>query len=158
MLRRGIAVAALLMVVASLEPASAQRVRVGVLNCDISAGLGLFLGSQRQLVCTFTSDRPGGLSEVYHGSITRIGLDIGVTAGAQMVWAVYSEYVGGTPGSLAGDYVGASGEATIAAGLGANVLVGGSNRSVALQPLSVQGQVGLNVAVGVADLRLRQGR
>jgi hypothetical protein len=156
MVRKG-AVAAALLLVASLEPASAQRIRAGVLNCDISAGLGLFIGSQRQLVCTFTPDR-GGPQEVYHGSITRIGLDVGITAGAHMVWAVHAEYWGGTPGALAGDYVGASGEATLAAGLGANVLVGGSNRTIALQPLSVQGQVGLNVALGVADLRLRPGR
>ena len=74
-----------------------------------------------------------------------------------MVWAVHSEYWGGTAGALAGDYAGASGEATVAVGLGANVLVGGSNRSVALQPVSVQGQVGLNVAVGVAGLHLRPG-
>jgi hypothetical protein len=71
-----------------------------------------------------------------------------------MVWGVFTETNRG-PGFLAGDYVGASGEATIAAGLGANVLIGGSNRTVALQPVSVSGQVGLNLAVGVADLRLR---
>jgi hypothetical protein len=74
-----------------------------------------------------------------------------------MVWAVHAEYWGGSPRALAVDYVGASGEASLVAGLGANVLVGGSNRSIALQPVSIQGQVGLNVAVGVADLRLRPG-
>jgi hypothetical protein len=71
-----------------------------------------------------------------------------------MVWAVFTGTSGG-PAFLAGDYVGASGEATVAAGLGANVLVGGSNRSVALQPVSVSGQVGLNLAVGIGDLSLR---
>ena len=74
-----------------------------------------------------------------------------------MVWAVFSEFVGPRPGSLAGDYIGATGEATVAVGLGANVLMGGSNRQVALQPLSISGQVGLNLAVGVAELRLRPG-
>ena len=74
-----------------------------------------------------------------------------------MVWAVYSETVAGI-GALAGDYVGATGEATVAVGLGANVLIGGSNRTVALQPLSVTGQTGLNLAVGVADLSLRRAR
>ena len=156
MYRKAIA-AALLLAAASVETADAQRIRAGVLNCDISGGLGLIIGSQRSVRCLFTPDGPGR-AEVYSGSITRIGIDIGATAGAHMVWGVYAEYWGGTPGALAGDYVGASGEATLAAGLGANVLVGGSNRTVALQPLSVQGQVGLNVALGVADLRLRPGR
>jgi hypothetical protein len=74
-----------------------------------------------------------------------------------MVWAVFND-TAGPRSTLAGDYVGASGEASIAAGLGANVLVGGSNRTVALQPLSIQGQVGLNLALGVAELRLRPAR
>ena len=156
MYRKAIA-AALLLAAASVETADAQRIRAGVLNCDISGGLGLIIGSQRTVSCLFTPDGPGR-QEVYHGSISRFGLDIGVTTGAQMVWGVWAEYWGGTAGALAGDYIGASGEATVAAGLGANVLIGGSNRSVALQPLSVQGQVGLNVALGVAELRLRPGR
>jgi hypothetical protein len=74
-----------------------------------------------------------------------------------MVWGVFTDSVGPNPGFLAGDYFGASGEVTIAAGLGANVLVGGSNRTVALQPISVDSSVGLNLAVGVAELRLRPG-
>jgi hypothetical protein len=102
--------------------------------------------------CLYTPELPGP-QEAYVGAITRFGLDIGITTGGVMVWAVFSGTSGG-PGFLTGDYVGASGEATIAAGLGANVLVGGSNRTVALQPLSVSGQIGLNVALGVADLSL----
>ena len=158
MFRKTIAAAAVLLALAALEPASAQpRTRAGVLGCDVSGGIGLIIGSQRRLVCTFTPDG-GGPQEVYHGTISRFGLDIGATAGGTMVWAVFSEFVGPRPGSLAGDYIGATGEATIAVGLGANVLVGGSNRQVALQPLSVGGQIGLNLAVGVADLQLRVGR
>ena len=156
MCRKSIAAVVLLLAAASFEPAQAQRVKAGTLDCDISGGLGLIIGSQRAVRCLFTPDGPGP-REVYHGSISRIGLDIGATARAHMVWAVHAEYWGGSPGALAGDYVGASGEASLVAGLGANVLVGGSNRSIALQPISVQGQVGLNVAVGVADLRLRPG-
>ncbi|MBX9772967.1 MAG: DUF992 domain-containing protein [Xanthobacteraceae bacterium] len=152
-----IAAAALLAVFAALEPAAAQRTRAGMLGCDVSGGIGLIIGSQRRLVCTFSPDG-GGPQEVYHGTISRLGLDIGATAGGTMAWAVFSEFVGPRPGSLAGDYIGATGEATIAVGLGANVLVGGSNRQIALQPLSVGGQVGLNLAVGVAELQLRVGR
>ena len=80
-------------------------------------------------------------------------LDLGLTGGGVMVWAVFTDTLAG-PGFLAGDYIGASGEVSIAAGLGANVLLGGSNHTVALQPLSVSGQIGLNLAVGVAALHL----
>ena len=152
MLRSAIAAAALVLAVTSVDPAAAQRVRIGVLTCDVSGGLGLIIGSQKQLSCTYAPDGPGP-QEVYSGSITRFGLDIGVTTGGVMVWGVFTDSSAG-PGFLAGDYIGATGEATVAAGLGANVLVGGSNRSVALQPLSVQGQTGLNIAAGVGALEL----
>lgn len=157
MFRKAIAAAALLLAFAALEPAAAQRVRTGVLNCDVSAGMGFIIGSQRTVNCMFSPDGTGP-AEVYVGTISRFGLDVGVTGGGQMVWVVFSEFTGPRPGSLAGDYIGATGEATVAVGLGANVLVGGSNRQIALQPLSVGGQVGLNLAVGVAELRLRIGR
>jgi hypothetical protein len=157
MYRRAIAATALLLALAALEPAAAQRIRAGMLSCDVSAGFGFIIGSQRSVICTFSPDG-GGRPEVYTGTISRFGLDIGATAGGHMVWGVFAEYAGPRPGVLAGDYVGATGEATLAVGLGANVLVGGSNRQIALQPLSVSGQVGLNLAVGVADLRLRPGR
>jgi hypothetical protein len=138
------------------EHAQAQRIRAGVLNCDVSAGIGLIIGSQRSVNCLFTPDGPGP-QEGYYGTITKLGLDIGATAGGVMVWAVYMDTSRGY-GFLAGDYAGASGEVTIAAGLGANVLVGGSNRTVALQPVSIGGQVGLNLALGVANLSIRPAR
>jgi hypothetical protein len=136
--------------------AQAQRIRTGILNCDVSAGIGLIIGSQRQVNCLFTPDTPGP-QEGYYGTITKFGLDIGATAGGSMVWGVYADTSRGY-GFLAGDYAGASGEATVAVGLGANVLVGGSNRTVALQPVSVTGQVGLNLALGVANLSIRPAR
>jgi hypothetical protein len=98
-----------------------------------------------------------GPREVYVGSISKFGLDLGATSGGQMVWAVYAPS-SRRHGALAGHYGGASAEATVGAGVGANVLVGGSNRTVTLQPLSVQGQEGLNVAAGVAELELRPAR
>ena len=103
----------------------------------------------------FTPSQPGP-REVYVGSITKFGLDLGATAGGEMVWAVYAPTTRKF-GALAGHYGGATAEATVGAGLGANVLVGGSNRTVALQPVSVQGQAGLNVAAGVAELRSAPG-
>jgi uncharacterized protein DUF992 len=156
MYRKVIGAVALALAVVSLDPAAAQRARSGVLDCDVSGGFGWIIGSQKSVACVFTSDRPGP-QEFYTGTITKFGLDIGATSAGRMVWAVFIETTAGR-GALAGDYVGATGEATIAVGLGGNVLVGGSNRTVALQPLSVTGQAGLNLAVGVADLRLRPGR
>jgi len=139
-------------------PASAQanRTKVGTLSCDISGGIGLIITSKKDLTCMFTPSQPGP-REVYVGSITKFGLDLGATAGGEMVWAVFAP-TNRKFGALAGDYGGATAEATVGVGLGANVLVGGSDRTVALQPVSVQGQAGLNVAAGVTDLRLRPAR
>jgi hypothetical protein len=144
--------AGIALALALAEPAAAQRIKAGLLTCDVSAGVGLIVTSQRQVSCAFKPDQPGR-EEDYNGSITKYGLDLGATGGGVMVWAVFTDTVAG-PGFLAGDYVGAGGEATLAAGLGANILIGGSNRTVALQPVSLTGQVGLNLAVGVAELRL----
>jgi len=139
------------------SPLEAQgRVQVGSLACSISSGVGLVVGSQRNVNCAFkySANEP---EEAYTGVLTRIGLDIGITTGGAIIWAVFA----GTnryAGMLTGTYVGASAEASIAAGLGANVLVGGSNNTVALQPLSVQGQLGLNVAAGIGSLELHPAR
>ncbi len=143
----------------AVDPAAAQRpvwAKAGALSCDVSGGFGFIIGSQKAVQCVFTPDIPGP-QEFYVGTISKFGLDIGATVRSQMVWAVYAQTLGG-PGALAGSYSGATGEATVAIGLGANVLVGGSNRTVALQPVSVTGQVGLNIAAGVAELSLRSGR
>ena len=153
MFRHAIGVVAVLALAFVAEPAAAQRLRAGLLTCDVSGGIGLLIGSQKQVSCVYNPDLPGP-PEYYVGAFTRFGLDIGATAGGVMVWAVWTESTRG-PGFLTGDYVGATGEVTVAAGLGANVLVGGSNRTVALQPVSVSGQVGLNLAVGLGDLSLR---
>jgi hypothetical protein len=136
-------------------PAAAQaQVKAGVLSCDVSGGFGWVLGSSKSVACIFTPDRPGPV-EAYVGVINKFGLDIGVTTRQSMVWGVFAPSDGPWRGALAGSYVGATGEATFAVGLGANVLVGGSNRSIALQPVSVTGQTGINIAAGVADLQLR---
>jgi hypothetical protein len=150
------AVAAVAMALPIPASAQANRTKVGTLSCDISGGVGLIITSKKDLTCMFTPSQPGP-REVYVGSITKFGLDLGATAGGEMVWAVYAPTTRKF-GALAGDYGGATAEATVGAGLGANVLVGGSDRTVALQPVSVQGQAGLNVAAGVAELRLRPAR
>jgi hypothetical protein len=156
MVLRGIAAAligAAALTTAAIAPVDAQprRVQVGTLACSISAGVGMVVGSQRNVACNFQPD--GGPPEAYTGTMTRIGVDVGFTTGGAMVWGVFTDTSRYT-GMLTGTYAGATAEATLAAGLGANVLIGGSNHSVALQPLSVQGQVGLNIAAGVGALDL----
>jgi len=159
MFRSVVGAAALAGALAVTVPAAAQapsRVKAGTLTCDISAGVGLIIASQKEVQCLFTPAEPGP-REVYVGVIRKFGVDIGATAGGEMVWSVYAPTTGRIA-ALTGSYAGVSGEATVGAGVGANVLVGGSNRTVALQPVSVQGQAGLNVAAGVTDLELRPVR
>src|SRR5258708_39365536 len=157
MCHRAIAAASIVIALASGAPASAQQVRAGLLTCDVSAGIGMIITSQKELSCVFAPDRPDIPREEYDGSITKFGLDLGVFGGGVMVWGVFTGTVAG-PGFLAGDYVGASGAASLGVGVGANILVGGSNRTVTLQPVSVSGQIGINVAIGVASLHLRLPR
>jgi hypothetical protein len=127
--------------------------RSGVLACRMAPTIGLIVGSRQTMSCEFKSDR--GLIERYSGVMSRIGLDLGVTAGGQMAWAVLASAGMPAQGGLAGTYVGGSGDISLGIGVGANALIGGSNKSVALQPLSVEGQVGLNLALGIANLQLR---
>ena len=153
MFRYAVGTAALALAVACAEPAAAQRVRAGVLTCDISAGMSFIIGSQKSVACTFAPEPPGP-QQVYNGSISKFGLDIG----GVMVWAVFTDSIAPPgPTFLAGDYFGATGQVTVAAGLGANVLIGGSSNTVALQPVSIATSVGVNLALGVAELHLRPG-
>jgi hypothetical protein len=141
----------------SLAAQQANQAKVGVLTCRTSASLGLIVGSHQKLSCRFTPDASGP-PETYFGYINRLGLDLGVRAGGAMVWAVLAPTTGMHHGALAGTYVGGSGSVSVGLGANANVLVGGSHRSVALQPLSVEGQVGVNLALGVAGLTLYSPR
>jgi hypothetical protein len=148
-------VAAAAVATALAAPASAQQsTKVGVLTCKTSASIGLIVGSHRRIRCRFNPDN-GGPPENYSGSINRVGIDLGVTAGGVMAWGVIAPASGVPHGALAGNYGGASGDISLGLGVGANAMVGGSHRSFALQPLSVAGQVGVNLALGVAGLTLR---
>ncbi len=133
-----------------------QTTNAGTLMCDISAGLGLIVGSSRTMTCRFSPSR--GRQEVYDGTIRRFGLDLGITAGTQLVWVVLSTGSNRRPGDLAGEYVGAAADASLGIGGGGSLLVGGSNRAISLQPLSVQAQAGVNVAAGVSQLVLNYRR
>ena len=132
--------------------AQPRQVRIGQLTCRLSAGVGLMVGSQRKVDCLLKG-QPGEPDEQYTGTMARIGLDLGVTGGGVIVWTVFADTNRYT-GMLAGKYGGATAEVSVAAGLGANVLVGGSHRRVALQPLSLPGQVGLNIGAGIGELEL----
>ncbi len=137
---------------ASVAPATAGYIRAGLLTCRVAPGIGLIIGSSKPMGCTFKPDERG--PENYDGRINKVGLDIGFTGESVIVWVVLAAQSGYPPGALAGSYVGASAEASVVIGAGANLLVGGSNRSFALQPLSVQGQLGLDFAVTISELVL----
>jgi Protein of unknown function (DUF992) len=151
------ACAALALALAAV-PATAQeagRTQVGTLTCSISPGVGMIVAGQRQLSCIYASAR-GRAREAYEGTIGTLGLDIGATSGGQMTWAVFAPTTL-RRAALAGTYAGATAGGTVGAGVGANVLVGGSDRTVALQPVSVQAERGVNVAAGVSSMELRPG-
>jgi hypothetical protein len=131
--------------------------KVGTLNCELAPSVGFIVGSHQPMRCRYSPDGPFP-PEFYEGVINTIGLDIGFTTGGVMAWAVIAPTVGPPRGALAGVYVGASGDITAGVGVGANVLFGGSGRSFALQPLSLQGQTGLNLTLGIAGLELRPVR
>jgi hypothetical protein len=136
--------------------ATAQsKIEVGVLTCTVAGGQGFIVGSTRSLDCVF--QRPGA-DERYRGTISRLGIDIGTTQASTIAWAVLAPSAAVPTGALAGDYGGISGEATLGVGVGANALLGGSAKTIALQPLSVQAQQGLNIAAGVASLSLAPSR
>ena len=130
-------------------------VELGMLDCTVEGGAGFIIGSTKDVVCTFTPVDTKFAPETYAGVVNKFGLDIGVTGTTMIKWAVLAPsdniYA---PGALAGDYVGASAEASAALGGGANLLIGGSKGALTLQPLSVQAQTGVNLAVGIAEFKL----
>jgi Protein of unknown function (DUF992) len=133
------------------QPAQAAGgVAAGFLTCNVSSGWGFVFGSSRELHCVFSTT-----GEHYIGEINKFGVDIGFTQGGVIVWTVFAPTSHLAPGSLAGNYAGATAGATAIVGVAANALIGGSNKTIALQPLSVEGNQGLNVAAGIASVTLR---
>jgi Protein of unknown function (DUF992) len=134
-------------------PAHAQGgVVVGTLSCNVASGFGFVFGSSRAMNCTFSG--PGPRFEHYVGNISKFGVDIGYTQGGILVWTVLAPAANIAPGSLTGSYGGATASATVAVGIGANALIGGGGNSIALQPLSIEANRGLNVAAGIAAMTL----
>ncbi|CAN7296855.1 DUF992 domain-containing protein [Rhizobium leguminosarum] len=132
--------------------AGAAKLEVGKLECDISKGVGMIIETKQTVSCTFTPS-PSGPTQIYKGSIDEFGLAVGDVKAGRMVWLVSS--VSGKPAlGLQGTYRGVEADASLGLGGGAKVLVGGSRDSVSLQPLSLEGEEGVNVAIGVASLKL----
>jgi hypothetical protein len=150
----GIAIAALIAPIASAD--ARPPVRAGILQCQGGQNVGFVVGSVTSLECVFKSE--GRRPEPYIATVRRYGLDLGITAQTQLAWAVNAPNTRVGRGDLAGSYGGVGANASVGIGGGGNFLVGGPANSYALQPLSVQGQTGLNVTAGIADLQLEPFR
>jgi hypothetical protein len=133
--------------------ASKFTVKTGYLTCHEASGWGFVLGSSRELRCSYAPN--GGRVEYYSGSVSKFGADIGYLKSAVIVWAVAATTKDLKPGALAGNYGGATASVALGAGAGVNVLIGGFENSIALQPLSFEGQSGVNVAAGIAEISLK---
>jgi hypothetical protein len=155
MFKHLVALALVTVIAAWVSPAGAQTpgTSVGGLSCRMAPSIGLIFGSSQRMACRFQPNGPYP-PEAYVGVMNTIGLDVGITAGGVMAWGVFAPTAGPMYGGLAGTYVGASGSASLGVGVGANLLFGGTGRSIALQPLSVEGSVGVNLSLGASGLTL----
>ena len=138
----------------STADAAPHGVKVGTLTCNVASGWGFVFGSSKDLHCSFAPNK-APMGEHYEGTINKFGVDIGYTSGGVIVWAVFAPSSDLRHGALQGDYAGATASATAGVGVGANVLLGGFDRSIALQPLSIEGNTGLNVAAGIGNISLK---
>ncbi|HVJ33010.1 MAG TPA: DUF992 domain-containing protein [Terriglobia bacterium] len=153
--RGAIGICAALAVLAAPPAAQAAGgVNIGSLTCHVASGVSFIFGSSRDMNCVFS--RPDGKTERYHGEIKRYGVDIGYVKSAEIVWGVFAPSGNVAPGSLVGTYLGGSANVTAGVGLGANALIGGSSKTISLQPLSLEGNTGLNIAGGIGEIELRQ--
>ena len=153
-LTASLAVAALTAIAATSFATAQSRVKTGVLECRGGASIGLIVGSSSMVTCVYRGD--DRFEDRYVGILRKVGLDLGITQEINLAWVVFAPTGRIGPGDLLGNYGGVSGSAAVGVGLGANALLGGSNNSVALQPLSVQGQVGFSVQAGLEGLELRR--
>ncbi|HEV2957537.1 MAG TPA: DUF992 domain-containing protein [Xanthobacteraceae bacterium] len=135
--------------------ASAQGVNAGLLECRGIGATGFIIGSVHELECVFKTEYMPPVR--YHGIVRKFGLDVGITERSVLAWGVIAPTARIGPGDLAGLYGGVTAGAAVIVGAGANALVGGSGNTIALQPVSVEGQTGINVTLGVASLELRYG-
>jgi hypothetical protein len=133
--------------------ASAESSQIGILSCDISKGIGMFVVEKQKLSCTFKQNNGGNIDN-YTGSLDQYGVAIGEVASGHLIWGVVAATSGLPAGALAGTYAGVGANASIGPGAGANILVGGTGRAFSLQPVSVEGQEGINFAGGGTTVTL----
>jgi hypothetical protein len=143
---------AITLIMAGSAHAEQIKVKTGYLTCHEAAGWGFIVGSSHKLHCTYSSNK--GRTEYYTGSISKFGADIGYLKSAVILWAVAAPTTDLGAGALSGDYGGVQASVALGVGAGANVLVGGFHKSITLQPISVEGQNGLNVAAGIGAMTL----
>ncbi|HUN58551.1 MAG TPA: DUF992 domain-containing protein [Candidatus Binataceae bacterium] len=143
---------AITLITAGTARADQVKIKTGYLTCHEAAGWGFIVGSSHKLHCTYSSNK--GRTEYYTGSISKFGADIGYLKSAVILWAVAAPTTDLGRGALAGDYGGVQASVALGVGAGANVLVGGFHKSITLQPISVEGQNGLNVAAGIGAMSL----
>ena len=149
----GAAVAVAGFALTTVAEAAPAGVRIGEITCNVASGWGFVFGSSKSLHCTF---RGNNRREHYTGTINKFGVDVGYTEGGVLVWGVLAPTSDMRKGALSGTYAGASAQANVGVGVDANVLVGGLDKSIALQPLSVEGSKGLNVAAGIGSISLQE--
>ena len=139
-----------------VQSARADASKVGALECFVDAGGRYIVGSTKDVSCVLYGEDDEAL-EHYVGELTKYGVDIGFTEESLMVWDVFVA-TGKTyaPGSLAGNFAGASANASVAFGLGASVLICGLSEDFALQPVQIAKQKGINIAIGITRMQLQQ--
>lgn len=132
---------------------AAKSVNLGILACDMSKGIGFIVVEKQMMICEF---RPAkGPKEVYEGRVTDYGIEIGKINQGHLVWGVFAAALTDMkPGALEGRYLGVDASVAVGLGVGANALMGGTGKGFILQPLSVEGQIGVNVAAGVRTVTL----
>ena len=148
------ALALIAMLAAPADAQSPQWTQAGMLRCVVNPSIGFIIAGHQSMECNFMPNGPFP-PQPYQGALNMVGLNVGVSAGGVFGWAVFAPTTGIPAGALAGDYVGASGDIGLGVGVGANVLIGGSGRTFALQPVSLEGSAAVNVALGVSALTLR---
>ena len=148
----GAAIAAGTLIIAPAAMAAQSGVKVGVLTCKVEPGWSYIVGSTRPLQCEYSPSKGSG--EHYVGKVQKVGVDLGYVSGATIIWAVIAPTSDIRRGALEGEYGGVSASVAVGVGVGANVLIGGLDKSITLQPVSIEGQSGVNLAAGVAGITL----
>jgi hypothetical protein len=151
-MKKSLLVLACAVMTATTANAAPHGVKVGILTCNVEPGWGYVLGSRKELHCRYHPNH--GTDDRYTGTMSKFGLDLGYTASTTLIWNVIAPASDIRPGALKGDYAGASASAAVAVGVGANVLLGGFDKSIALQPVSIEGRSGLSAAAGIGVLTL----